>query len=109
MSGLNNADVRFIGGLGLMECEEVDADKHIWRGKIIHEEEKGSFMWTYFSRLYSPDNDLDKMLHEYVIEDESILGVKFMIVPREKIMFRYTPPTTIIRVPHKIGKRMGGM
>lgn len=108
MSKRNNADAKFINCYAFMEYEEVDADQEIWRGKPV--DTAGiEHKWVYFSRKYSPDNDMDKMLHEYEILDESIFGVVVLLVPREKLLFMYNPPTAIVIVPHKISRKMGGI
>ena len=93
--------------------EEVDAERKIWRGKplpmpIKVEGKHPSFLtppehaWTYFSRNYNPDNDWDRYYPEFEITDEAIAGVPFLLVPIEKYLFGYEPPT-MIALPRHVG------
>ena len=98
MTTLNNAQIQCLNGTAVYDYELVDAEQKIWKGKVIcggRGVEQGSTI--YFSRHYDRKNsDLDKMIYEYEIENESLIGADFLIIPREKLMFLYTPPSTIV-------------
>lgn len=99
MSELNNAQIACINRVAIYDYEIVDAEQQIWKGKPVLV--KGAPVVedaiVFFSRRYRDDSDMDKMLEEYEMKNESLIGVKFLLVPREKLLFGYTPPSTIIR------------
>ena len=109
-SKLNSADARFTNHFAFIEIEVVDEKIGLWKGKpIMPSGPEEAFKFGFFSRKYDRKNsDIDRMLEEFWVEDESILGVKFLLVPREKVLFAYNPPSSIIKVPRGISRKMGG-
>ena len=78
----------------------VDEDQQIWKGDRVIEPGTPSDQYTiiYFSRKYDPENnDWDKINPEYEFTDEDIIGFKFLLIPKEKMLFGYDPPGTIIK------------
>jgi len=108
MSKLNNAQIKCIGCIAIYDYEEVDAEQNIWKGTPVFQAEADIEERTiFFSRKYDRVNsDVDRMLDEYVVKDESVIGVPFILIPKEKMLFLYQPPSTIIRVPTKVSRRM---
>ena len=111
MSKPNNACVFVTGKYrAIYAIEEVDAERKIWKGKPLPlpiKQKSGPpslttpppNSWTFFSRLYHEENDWDRYYPEHEIVDESIAGVSFLLVPVEKILFGYEPPTDGIFLP----------
>lgn len=94
------------------DVEEVDEKQKIWKGKPVPlplRESKGkpSFMTApdrsllFFSRMYHEENDWDRFYPEIEITDTEIAGVPFLLVPIEKVLFGYEPPT-MITLPRQI-------
>lgn len=94
------------------DIEEVDAKQKIWKGKPLPlpiDEGKGrpamlmapARSWTFFSRMYHKENDWDRFYPEIEFEDEEIAGVPFLLVPIEKVLFGYEPPT-VIALPRSV-------
>lgn len=106
MTELNNAIIAPMGRVAIYDYEVVDADQKIWKGMPVTF--PGSpvpeGVAVYFSRRYNKDNDMDRMLEEYEIKNETLMGAKFLLVPKEKLLFAYTPTTSIIRPNLKLRK-----
>ncbi len=105
----NNADVRFINHFAFYDIKVVDEEEGIWKGipilPVAKDDEHGL---GFFSRRYNrEDSDIDRMIEEYYIRDKSILGVEFLLVPREKLLFAYNPPSFIMK-PRRFNKARGG-
>lgn len=104
MSRLNNARFQTFGAfVAVHDIEIVDAKQKIWRGKILIDtsaRDKMEMKEVYFSRNYKPDvNELDQIYVEIHFSNESILGVEFWLIPKEKLLFLYQPPTENIILP----------
>ena len=106
-NGPNNACIFTLGAYkAVYAIEEVDAEQKIWKGRplplpinigqgkpsMMHPPEHG---WLFFSRMYHKENDWDRYYPEIEIKDTSIAGVPFLLVPKEKQLFGYEPPTMI--------------
>jgi len=87
-----------------LEC--IDEKSSIWKGERIIEPGTPSdvLLDVFFSRTYDKDNAVDLMLHEHEITDTSIIGFKFWLIPKEKLLFGYDGPSTIIKAPIKLSK-----
>ena len=106
MTELNNAQIQCIGRVAIYDCEIVDAEQKIWKGNpVVNGGCPVEDATIFFSRRYDKNSDMDKMLEEYEIKNESLIGAKFLLVPREKLLFGYTPESSIIRVNKKLGTR----
>lgn len=110
---MNNARLRCLGAfLPVHSIEVVDAKQKIWKGVPIMQfgqrDEPAPFV--FFSREYLPDiNDFDKVYHEFEIKSETVLGEGFWLIPKEKLLFAYEPPTGegILLPPAKVVKLRG--
>ncbi len=117
----NNARIGCMGKFAIQDIEPVDTQAKkaweirktdgIWRGLIVFDTNTPTNLLSdtiFFSRHYDRENsDMDRMLEEYAIDDESIIGVKFLLVPREKMLFFYSPtPEGGIVVPNLQIKRL---
>jgi len=104
---LNNARIQTFGAyIPVYDVEEVNRKKGIWRGKRIVEPEMREEEWpfVYFSRLYDPEtNDLDKIFPELQWDDPELLGVPFVLIQKEKLLFRYMP-SSLIALPRPKGR-----
>lgn len=102
MSEQNNARMRCIGGyLPVKDIEIVDAEQKIWKGVPMMQygmrDEPAPFV--FFSREYLPEvNELDKVFKEIEIKSEAIMGCKFWLIPKEKLLFAYEPGSAIIQI-----------
>ncbi len=95
------------GYVPIKDVECVDESQHIWKGRIVdHPNKAFQTEWVYFSREYLPAvNELDQIYKEKTFDDK-INGVPFLLVPKEKLLFGYFPPS-IIHMPNPamIGKQ----
>jgi hypothetical protein len=91
----NNAQIIPMGGsLPVSDYECYNEELKIWRGNLIIPGADGNKV-IFFSRKYQPEiNDLDKIFVEIEITDPELLGVPFILVPKEKLMFGYERATT---------------
>ncbi len=101
MTELNNATIQGINYIAIYDYKIVDAEQKIWRGKLVHAPAPVSDEASvFFSRKYDREkSDIDRMLDEYEIKDTTLIGAKFLLVPREKLLFGYTPESIIVK-PH---------
>ena len=104
MNKLNNAQIRCFGCVAIYDYEIIDAKQKIWKGKLVTDLAATSEdNIVFFSRHYDRvNNDVDRMMQEYEIVNESIIGVKFLLVPKDKMLFAYQPPSTIIIPKHSV-------
>lgn len=108
---LNNARIACYGFACIYDYQKVEGD--IWVGRVLidrnlsAQKKLSQGQPIFFSRLYDKENDQDRMLHEYDVKDEDIIGVPFLLVPSDKLLFLYEPPSTIVKAPLKISKRFG--
>ena len=107
MDKLNNAQIKCMGRVDIMDYEIVDAAQKIWKGLVVFDaKNSGEDHIVYFSRRYDVvTNDIDRMLEEYEIKNTSIIGVKFLLIPREKLLFAYEPPSSILRPQIHLSKK----
>ncbi len=87
-----------------LEC--VDEKNDTWKGERVIEPGTPSdiLLDVFFYRTYDKDNAVDMMLHEHEITDTSIIGFKFWLIPKEKMLFGYDRPTSIIKPNIKLTK-----
>ena len=79
-----------------------DKKRNIWKGCRVIEpgSPKDQVLIIYFSREYHPNDYLnDKILTEIEFNGEEIIGFPFMLIPKEKILFSYDPPSALIVKP----------
>ncbi len=105
MDKLNNAVIAPFGAyLPVYNIEAVDAKKGIWKGLIVPHAARGMAAKdedkiVFFTRNYLPEvNDMDLVYPEIEFKSKDIMGVKFWLIPKEKLLFGYEEPTTIARV-----------
>lgn len=119
----NNARIGCMSRFAIQDIEPVDAVAKlgvenqkidgVWKGLVVFDANMPKNLLSdvvFFSRHYDRKNsDMDRMLEEYAIDDESIIGVKFLLVSREKLLFFYaaTPKGGIIVPNLKISKPDG--
>lgn len=110
-SGRNNATIFPMGGsIPICEYELYNEEHQIWKGKLVIPPGKaGAPDVVFFSRKYQPEiNDLDKLFVEMEMENTDLLGIPFILVPKEKLLFGYyggsgtviLPPPARITRPH---------
>ena len=100
----NAAQIVPMGGLvPIMDYELYNEELQIWKGKLCIPPGSGAPETIYFSRKYQPEiNELDQIFVEIEIEDTDILGVPFIMVPKEKFLFGYfRAPGEGIIIPNK--------
>jgi hypothetical protein len=92
---LNNSMLRTFGAYVVVHSVEcVDQAKGIFRGvQLVEPEVRSEVMpYVYFSRNYdSATNDLDKMFPEIQWDDAELIGLPFILVQKEKLLFGYMP------------------
>ena len=116
MQKLNNAVLLPYGAyFPVYDIESVDAKQKIWKGKRVPHlamglaaQDKNKII--FFSRAYYPEvNDMDMVYPEIEFKSKAIIGVKFWLIPKEKLLFGYEEPSLIARVAPgtiKFNKRM---
>ena len=78
------------GGAPIYDYEVYNEELQIWKGKLVIPPGSGAPEVIYFSRKYQPDiNELDAIFVEIEITDTELLGVPFIMVPKEKMLFGY--------------------
>ncbi len=88
----------------LYDIKPVDEEKKLWKGRPVIEPSMKKMpgaqqiesSWVYFTRDYDDRNDWDRLYHEHEFEDENIIGQKFILIPKEKLLFAYEPPPSNI-------------
>jgi hypothetical protein len=93
----NNATIIPMGGsLPIMDYTLYNEEHKIWRGTLVVPQ-KNAAPIIYFSRKYQPEvNELDQIFVEIEITDPELLGVPFILVPKEKLMFGYDKGSSIL-------------
>lgn len=83
----------------VVEPELVDAKQKIWKATRVLEPgtPDNAADTVYFTRRTVPQSDFDMMWPEVEIKDDRIIGVKFLLVPKDKMLFTYDPPSRIIK------------
>ena len=117
---MNNARIKTFGGyVPVYKLEMIDAEQKIWKAHIIPVENmlipKGVSIDTtkkgivFFSRNYKPEiNELDQIYVEVHIKSADIIGESFWLIPKEKLLFEYEPPSSIHK-PATFTSPMGGL
>ena len=102
----NNATIFPMGGcIPICEYEVYlkTEDMNIWKGKlVISPKSKGAPDTVFFSRKYQPEiNELDQIFVEMEIETTDLIGIPFILVPKEKMLFGYYGGSSILALPKK--------
>ena len=99
----NNATLVPMGGLVPIESYEVwNEELQIWKGKLVIPPGSGAPDIVYFSRKYQPEiNELDQIFVEIEILSTELIGVPFIMVPKEKFMFGYFKGSDKLILPKK--------
>jgi hypothetical protein len=100
----NNATIFPMGGcIPICEYEIYHEKLEIWKGKlVIPPKAKGAPDIVFFSRKYQPDiNELDQIFVEMEIETSDLIGIPFILVPKEKMLFSYYGGSGILALPTK--------
>lgn len=90
------------GQMPVCDIECVDDAQGIWKGTCIPTQGMPDDMnkTVFFSRKYDRENnDFDRIVNELEITDTSILGIRFWLIPKEKMLFGYEPASTILKAP----------
>lgn len=89
------------GHIPVTDIEIYDLKKEIYTGYVVKntlEYEQMKFHIVFFSRRYEPDNEYDKILNEYDFDaDDNVFGIPFTLIPKQKILFIFDPPTKGIK------------
>ncbi len=108
---LSNARLQTFGGyIPIYDYVCYNAELKIWRGKPLPQpgQREEQMPTLFFSRKYQPDiNDMDVVFCEYEFKDKSLVGERFLLVPKEKLLFGYTDSSTIVLPPPRLSKRPG--
>ena len=102
----NNSQIFPMGAqVPIMNYEVVDKKRFIWKGELILNinSKASDSKVIYFSREYQPEiNELDKIFKEILFEDAELLGVPFLLVPKEKLLFAFEAGSNIISIPRNL-------
>ena len=106
---MNNARIQCFGGyIPIRDIEVIDSKQQIWKGTRIVEPNtlQDVYKTVFFSRLYQPDTcEFDKLYTEKHFTSNDILDCEFWLIPKEKLLFGYDPPTAgILKPPLKLRK-----
>ena len=99
----NNAQLVPMGGVvPITDYKVYNEELQIWKGKLVIQPGSGAPEVIYFSRKYQPEiNELDQIFVEIEILDTELLGVPFILVPKEKFLFGYFKGSDTIVIPNK--------
>jgi hypothetical protein len=79
---------------------------YIWKGEIMKDiatlQDNNETKTVYFSRKYSLDNEIDKMVQEHHVP-AGPLSYEFWLIPQEKMLFKWHSPSEIIIPPKSAG------
>ncbi|GAG25490.1 unnamed protein product, partial [marine sediment metagenome] len=82
-----------------IEC--YDVEKGIYKGDVVIDTDEYlsvKFHQVFFSRHYDKDNDYDRILKEHDFPaDDNVLGVAFTLIPKQKLLFAFDPPSKLIK------------
>lgn len=96
--------------VAVTDIEVYDEKRKIWKGAILKETEQANTLGkeVFFSRKYEPDkNEMDTIIQEYMFEeDDDLLGISFLLIPTEKILFIYEPSSILVKTPIRIQRKM---
>lgn len=98
----NNARMIIMGGhIPVTDIELYESKQQIFTGNVVEntiEYVQMKFHIVFFSRLYDPKNEYDKILKEYDFDsDDNVFGIPFTLIPKQKILFAFDPPTKGIK------------
>jgi len=103
--GRNNSQIFPLGGkVPICNYELIDEAQQIWKGELVlnASSRADEAKTIYFSRFYQPEvNDLDKIFTEVIFDDAELLGVPFILVPKEKFLFGFEKGSASIIIPRK--------
>ena len=111
---LNAGQVIMLGHYkAVYDIECVDKKQGIWKGIPVKDikDRKEREPYVFFSRKYDTvNNDMDKILPELTFvgaKTKDILGVDFLLIPNDKILFGYEPPPkgNIVLPPKVFGRK----
>jgi len=97
----NNAQLGIMNkSFPVVDWEIYDVKQEIWRGRILEQTEQeknlgGGNIQIFFSRSVDKDSEYDRLLKMYEFSDE-LVGVPFLLVPKEKVLFVYQPASHIM-------------
>lgn len=101
--------IMFMSGtyMPVKNIELYDEDQQIWKGEVCQAAmQKMPYKIVFFSRQYLPEvNELDQIYKEIHFKP-GVLSFEFLLVPKEKILFGYHEPGTILLPsPDRLGPR----
>ena len=104
---LNNARLQSFGGyFAIYDVQLVDEKQNIYKGRPVMGPISKTTLpsniieadWVFFIDEYDDRNDWDRLYHQLSFDD-NLLGQPFVLVPKEKLLFKYSPPTEGIVLP----------
>jgi len=96
---LKNARLIPLGGfICVRDVEWFDEEQKVARGLTVdHPDPNLNGRPIYFSRDYKPDvNELDQIYYEYHFPAGLLACGEFWLIPKEKVLFGYWPPSKIV-------------
>ena len=106
---LNNARIYILANYRLIyDYHPVDEARGVWKGRIVIDATQSKMpgakqaesSWVFFSRHYDDNFEWDQAYPEIEMCNKDIIGQQFLLVPKEKLLFAYDPPTEGIILPH---------
>jgi hypothetical protein len=108
----NNARLKCSAHVPLKNIKIVDTKQGIWRGERIIEpgsrtdEMLHQFFWRLKKGTKPEDlGEIDRMYPEFHVHDAGVLGEEFWLIPKQRILFGYDPPSSsIFKAPIPLSK-----
>lgn len=97
MEANNNSRIKCFGSyVPVTNITCIDEKQNIWKGDRVIEVATSpeAMLVIFFTREPS---EIDNLIKEKTIYDDSVLGFPFTLIPKEKILFGYDPPSMIIK------------
>jgi hypothetical protein len=101
----NNARIKCSGYIPIRNAVQLN-NSSLWKGKRVLEpgSPEDYFVEVIFSRDYNEEeNDFDKIFKEHNM-DETLLGFSFIMVPKDKVVAFYDPPSMIAKPDIKLSR-----
>lgn len=100
----NNARIKCTAWVPVKNVEVVDVKQRIFVGERVIElaTMPNDLTTIYFYRVGNDDElgELDRLYPEFHFKSSKILGFEFWLVPKQRMLFLYDPPTSnIIKAP----------
>jgi len=109
----NNARIKCTAWVPVKNVKVVDTVQQLYEGERVIElgTMPDDLTTIYFYRLKKGDEggELDRLYPEFHFKSSKILGFEFYLIPKQRMLFLYDPPSsTIIKAPISMAAQKPG-